>query len=107
MSQKESVRVVLCTCPSDAASGLARTLLEERLVACVNIVGGVSSLYRWKGEIAEDEESMLVIKTTPACYSALEARLQALHPYDVPEVLALDTDGGSDAYLAWARAAVA
>lgn len=97
----EELQVVLCTCPADAASGIARRLLEERLVACVNVVGGVRSLYWWKGAVTEDGESLLVIKAPPACYERLEALLTEIHPYDVPEILALAVERGSEAYLSW------
>lgn len=95
------IRVVLCTCPPDAASSLARALLEERLVACVNIVAGVKSLYWWQGQVTDGEESLLVIKTRHDCYGALEARLNELHPYEVPEILALEPQGGADSYISW------
>ena len=99
------IRVVLCTCPADHAERIARALLEERLVACVNILSGVRSLYWWKDAIASDAESMLVIKTPAPRYPALEARLHELHPYDVPEVLSLDVVDGSRSYMAWVREA--
>ena len=97
----DELRVVLCTCPPDAAAHIARRLLEERLVACVNVVSGVRSLYWWKGEVTEGGESLLVIKTPPACYERMEALLVEIHPYDVPEILALAVERGSEAYLSW------
>lgn len=99
------VRVVLCTCPSDHAERIARTVLEERLVACVNVVSGVKSLYWWKDAIQTDAESMLVIKTPAQCYAKLEARLQEIHPYAVPEVLSLDVVDGSRSYISWVKEA--
>jgi periplasmic divalent cation tolerance protein len=99
------IRVVLCTCPADHAERVAQTLLEERLVACVNIVGGVRSLYWWKDAIASDVESMLVIKAPAARYAALEARLTEVHPYEVPEILSLEVVDGSRSYMAWVREA--
>lgn len=101
MNEKAAVRVVLCTCPSDAAATVARILLEERLVACVNIVTGVRSLYWWNGSIEDAEESLLVIKTPVAKYDDLERRLNQIHPYDVPEILSLGVDNGSEAYISW------
>jgi periplasmic divalent cation tolerance protein len=80
---------------------LARALLERRLVACVNLVPGIRSLYRWKGEIADDTEQMLVMKTRADRYPALAAAVSELHPYDVPELVALAVENGSEAYLAW------
>jgi periplasmic divalent cation tolerance protein len=96
--------VVLCTLPpGDAASAIARTLVEERLAACVNLVPGVRSIYIWQGAVCDEPEQLAIIKTTAAGVAALTARLCALHPYDVPEVLALPVDAGHDAYLAWLR----
>lgn len=93
---------MLCTVPSDAvAETLARTLLDERLVACVNVLPGVRSLYRWQGKIEDDRELLLVMKTQASRYPALEARIRALHPYEVCEVLAFDASAGSAPYLAW------
>jgi len=100
MNSKD-VRVVLCTCPSDDASRIARTVLEERLVACVNVVSGVKSLYWWQGDVKQDTESLLVFKTPSDCYASLEQRLQELHPYDVPEVLSLAVAEGAETYMSW------
>lgn len=90
----------------DDAAALARVLVEERLVACVNILSGLTSVYRWQGGIEQDAEQQLVMKTTRDRVPALEARLRGLHPYDVPEFLVLDVDGGGADYLAWLREAV-
>ncbi|PKN55946.1 MAG: divalent-cation tolerance protein CutA [Deltaproteobacteria bacterium HGW-Deltaproteobacteria-14] len=100
MSSKD-VRVVLCTCPAADASRIARTVLEERLVACVNVVSGVKSLYWWNGGMQEDTESLLVLKTPSDCYARLERRLQEIHPYDVPEVLSLAVAEGAETYISW------
>jgi periplasmic divalent cation tolerance protein len=97
-----NARLVLCTCPDATTAGtLARTLVEERLAACVNAIGGVASTYRWNGEVHVDAEVLLVIKTMADRFEAMEARLVALHPYDVPEVLAIESDAGAAPYLAW------
>lgn len=98
----------LCTCP-DAASAakLAKTLVDERLAACVNRVPGVVSTYRWQGRMQTDAEELLLIKTTRAGYAALEARLAQLHPYEVPALYALPVERGLAAYLDWVRANVA
>jgi periplasmic divalent cation tolerance protein len=99
------VRIVLCTVPSEqVGETLARTLLEERLVACVNILPGLRSLYRWQGKLEDERELLLVMKTQAARYAELEARIRALHPYAVCEVLALDVAEGSAPYLAWVLA---
>ena len=96
--------VVLVTVPSAEEGGrIAEAIVGERLAACVNIVGPIRSVYRWEGKIARDEEHLLIVKTTGARYVALEARLLELHPYDVPEVVALPIRAGSAAYLAWIR----
>ena len=97
-----SVSIVLTTLSADAdAAALAKTLVEERLAACVNIVPGVTSIYRWQGAVSQDREQQLVIKTTTASLNALEARLRQLHPYDLPEFIVFHASGGSDAYLSW------
>jgi periplasmic divalent cation tolerance protein len=94
--------VVLVTTPSaELAAGLARTLVEERLAACGNVLPGVRSLYRWEGEVHDDTEALLVLKTSRARFEALRERVLSLHPYDVPEVLALPVEAGSAPYLAW------
>ncbi|AEB11764.1 divalent-cation tolerance protein CutA [Marinithermus hydrothermalis] len=97
--------VVLVTVPNEeTAKTLARTLVEERLAACVNIVPGLTSVYRWEGKVVEDAELLLVIKTTEARFAALEARVRALHPYTVPEVIALPIQAGARPYLEWLAA---
>ncbi len=97
-----TARIVLSTCPdAPTASRLARTLVDERLAACVNVIGGVASTYRWQGEVRVDDEVLLVIKTMADRFEALQARLVALHPYDVPEVLAIEPVAGAAPYLAW------
>jgi periplasmic divalent cation tolerance protein len=101
------VVVVLCTLPpGDAASAIAQTLVEERLAACVNLVPGVRSIYRWQGAICDEPEQLAIIKTTADGVAALKARLVALHPYDVPEVLALPVADGHLPYLGWIRQSV-
>jgi len=98
---------VLTTIGGDAdAALLARTLVDERLAACVNIIAGVTSVYRWKGLVEQEREQQLVIKTTTDRLRELEARLRQLHPYEVPEFLVLDASGGGAAYLAWVRESV-
>lgn len=101
----EAVQVVLVTAPDgDSAALIARTLVAERLAACVNLVSAVRSIYRWEGSVEEDEEVLLVVKTRAGRTEALAERIRALHPYAVPEVLALTAGGGSAAYLDWVRA---
>ena len=94
--------IVLTTLGADAdAAALARTLVDERLAACVNVMPVMTSVYRWKGKVESDREQQLAIKTTAAQVGALEARLRALHPYEVPEFLVVPVDGASGAYRDW------
>ena len=94
--------VVLTTAPdADVARSLATRLVEARLAACANVVPGVTSIYRWKGEGQEDSEVLVILKTTPAGLGPLRDRIAELHPYDVPEILALDAPEGSADYLRW------
>jgi len=98
--------LVLCACPDAVAAGIARALVGEGLAACVNRAP-VASVYRWQGRLCEETEQLLVIKTTPARYAALEMRLKTLHPYEVPEIIAIPVVAGSEAYLAWLGAVTA
>ena len=98
--------VVLCTCPdAEAAGRLAGGLVEHRLAACVNVLPGIRSIYRWQGAVTEDAEELMVIKTTQDRYRALEEWLNDQHPYDVPEIVALAVDDISADYLAWMETA--
>ena len=100
--------VVLCTCPEgDAAGNIARTLVEEGLAACVNRLPGVVSNFSWKGRVEEEQETLLLIKSTEARLAALSARIKALHPYELPEVVAVPVSGGLAGYLDWVRSSVA
>jgi periplasmic divalent cation tolerance protein len=93
--------LVLTTLGADTdAATLARTLVAERLAACVNVLPAMRSFYRWKGNIEDEREQQLLMKTTPERLAALEARLRQLHPYELPEFLVLDA-AGSEAYLGW------
>jgi periplasmic divalent cation tolerance protein len=101
-AEDPAVRVVLITAPDvETASRLARTLVDERLAACVNVVPAIRSFYRWQGRVRDDAESLLVVKTRADRGEALAARVAELHPYDLPEVLELSATGGSTAYLKW------
>ena len=94
--------VVLCTVPDDAsAETIARTLVTEKLAACVNLFSPMQSIYRWKGAVESGAERQMVIKTTRALVPALERRLKEIHPYELPEFLVVGVDGGSNAYLQW------
>lgn len=99
--------VILCTCPDeDTAARLARGLLEERHAACVNVLPTVRSLYTWEGEIQDEQEALMVIKSTHSHFFLVEHWLREHHPYDVPEVLALDVAHVSEPYLHWLRSVV-
>jgi periplasmic divalent cation tolerance protein len=96
--------VVFVTVPNqDVAAHLARTLVEEKLVACVNILPGVRSIYAWQGKICDDSELLCVLKTRGALFPMVRDRVVALHPYEVPEVIAFPITAGHEPYLAWLR----
>jgi periplasmic divalent cation tolerance protein len=101
-----SAEIVLSTAASvKQAEPIARALVEERLAACVNIVGPVRSIYRWQGRIERDREVMMIIKTRSALLERLERRVRELHPYEVPELLVLGVASGAAPYLDWLLAA--
>jgi periplasmic divalent cation tolerance protein len=101
-------RIVLTTVAlHESAMTIARTLVQERLAACVNVATAVESIYWWQGKLEQSLEYVLMIKTTASKVDALRARLMALHSYDLPEFVVLSVDGGSEAYLAWIRESVA
>ena len=94
--------VVLCACPDESvADRIARELVGARLAACVNRFTGIRSIYRWKGAVQDEPEVLLAIKTVRSRYEELEMRLKALHPYEVPEIIALPVLAGAAPYLAW------
>jgi periplasmic divalent cation tolerance protein len=101
MQVETKVFVVLCTCPPQSAEGLASSVVEKGLAACVNILPRVESVYRWQGEVQKDAESLLVIKCAAPGFPALRDALVAAHPYEVPEVIALAVEDGSRSYLDW------
>jgi len=106
-SPHTSLVVVLTTAPDrEVAERLATSLVEERLVACGNIVPGVTSIYRWEGEVHNDSEVMLLLKSTHQLVAALRERIAQLHPYDLPEVLVLPVAEGTDRYADWVRGEV-
>jgi periplasmic divalent cation tolerance protein len=99
------VRMVFMTVP-DAETGarLVRAVVTDRLAACGNLVPGLRSIYRWKGEVCDEAEVLVVLKTTAARFEALRERLVGLHPYECPEVVAVPVVGGHADYLAWVAA---
>ena len=99
--------IVFVTAPNeDEASRIAGALVEERLAACVNILPGVQSIYRWQGEVTRDSELLLIIKSTAQRYGEIERRVHELHSYSTPEVVAIGIGRGSEKYLQWLRDAV-
>jgi periplasmic divalent cation tolerance protein len=97
----KEVLVVLVTCPPDRAQAIADALVEERVAACVNVVPGLQSVYRWKGEVHHDTEAMLLVKTTRDRFEALKQAVLKHHPYELPEVIAVPVDRGHTPYLEW------
>ncbi len=93
--------VYITTGGRDEALAIGKALVEERLAACANVLDGVRSIYRWEGQVQDDAEVMLVIKTRADRCQDLATRVTELHPYDLPEVLVLPVVGGSQPYLEW------
>jgi len=102
----EQVYVVLTTAPAGEAEKLARSLVESRLAACVNVVPGLKSFYWWRGKLEEAGESLLIIKTTGEALESLTSRLREMHPYELPEIIAVPVEAGLEEYLEWVRGEV-
>lgn len=97
----EFLVVFITAAPGEEAQRLAQALVREKLAACVNRIPGVESTYVWEGRIERDAEDLLIVKTRADLFDRLKARVEALHGYDVPEVIALPVTNGSDGYLGW------
>ena len=97
------VQLVIVSCPESHATELAEMLVREETAACINILTGVQSVYRWKGRIEKDNESLLLIKCTATNYPLLEARILEVHPYELPEIVTVSELGGLAGYLDWVR----
>ena len=96
------LQLVLCTVPDRAsAERIAETLVAEQLAACINIIPGITSVYRWKGTLEKDEELLLFIKTSEAVYDSVEQRIRTLHPYELPEIIAVPIQTGQEDYRRW------
>lgn len=94
--------IVFCTVPNEAAAQkIARQLVEEKLAACCNIIPGLHSIYTWENKIQEDTEHLLIIKSRQKVFSRLEDRLKEMHPYSIPEIIALPIIKGNKEYLKW------
>ena len=106
-SSVPDVVLVLTSITAEADGAvLARTLVDERLAACVNVLPPMTSVYRWKGQVEQDREQQVIIKTTRDKLPALEARVKELHSYELPEFVVIAAGGGADAYLKWVEEAV-
>jgi len=104
MNAQGNVLLALTTCPSsEVATRIAQTLVSERLAACVNQMPGISSTYIWEGKVQTDTEVLLIIKTTEAQFAVIKERLAGLHPYELPELVAIPVCAGSERYLDWVR----
>jgi periplasmic divalent cation tolerance protein len=96
-----SAILVLITAPTEVAPALARALVEARLAACVNLLPGLRSVYRWQGEVCEAGETLLIAKTASARFAALREAVLRLHPYELPEIVAVKLDDAHPPYLQW------
>jgi len=97
-------QIVLCTCPNkDIAELIANALVSEKLAACVNILPGIMSVYSWQDKVTSDDEVLLLIKTQNCFFSALKQKIKAIHPYDIPEIIAIDIQQGDKNYLNWIK----
>ncbi len=96
-----STMVILCSCPADRAERIASALVEKRLAACVNVTSAVTSIYRWQGEVEREVERLLIIKSRRDRWAELKEELAAMHPYEVPEIIALPVEAGEERYLQW------
>ena len=98
------LRIALCTVPNETTAGqIADTLVSEKLAACVNIIPSVMSVYRWKDAVEHSEELLLLIKTSEAVWPLLETRILELHPYELPEIIAVPIDTGQADYTQWIK----
>lgn len=96
------IEITFCTCPDqESAEKIARLLVERNLAACVNILPGLTSIYRWQGQIQSAQEHLLLIKSNKGCYQAVETALLENHPYELPEIIAIPVEHGLPEYLHW------
>lgn len=106
MTSEHELCVLLCNCPPSEAARLASALVEQSLASCVNIIRGVHSVYKWKGEVCSEEESTLVIKTSMDHVTEIDALMDAQHPHEVYELVQLDVGAVNASYAAWSHAQV-
>jgi periplasmic divalent cation tolerance protein len=95
--------IIFVTSPHDQSEAIGRRLVEEGLAACVNIVPGIKSIYKWQGELQSDTEELLIIKSHERLWESLEKRVKELHSYDVPEILSISLQSGFQPYLDWMK----
>lgn len=99
--------LVLCTTNTEKnAHDIAEMLVSNQFAACVNILNNIKSVYKWEGKIVKDKEFLLIIKTTKELYKAVEENITAVHPYEVPEIISIEIENGSNAYLDWISSSV-
>lgn len=99
--------IVFCTVGSySEGRKISKTVVDEGLCACVNLVSNVTSFYKWEGKFCEDEEMLMIIKTRKSHFNALKDRIKSLHSYDTPEIIAVKIEDGDEAYLAWLSGAL-
>jgi len=104
MNSINDIQIIFCTVPdSDTGERIAGHLVEYRLAACVNLLPGIQSVYRWQGKLQKDAEVLLMIKSLKADYAELQAAIRQLHPYELPEIIAVPLSGGLPEYLDWVR----
>jgi len=100
----ETIRIVLCTFPSvETARQIGTALVEKQLAACVNLIPGAESIYRWQGKVESATETLAVFKTSETTYHEFAEELAALHPYEVPEIIAIEPATVAESYAAWVR----
>ena len=104
--EPQALLVFVTISSAEEGRALARDLVTSRLAACVNVIPGISSIYRWKDAVEESAEALLVIKTTPERYPELESAIRSRHSYELPEILAIPVTAGLEPYLAWVGASV-
>ena len=101
-SDSSQYQLVLCTCPDEeTAINIAENIVAQRLAACVNVLPAVYSVYHWQDNVESAKENMIIIKTTQEKYASLETVITSLHPYEVPEIIAININSGLPEYLKW------
>ena len=101
MDQTSAIIIFITTSSAEEAQKIATALVEEKLVACVNIIPEIRSIYWWEGKVCQDDEVMLISKTKQSLFTTLMDRVKALHSYEMPEIIAFSISEGSPEYLSW------